>query len=195
METALGKGGKSQANEAKNCNYDSLRFGDEDTLQMKNWNIFPTLETDFDEKTISFNFSNSDKNWFSKQSDDFRDFSGNFRTIDKNQSKEVKNSAEKSKLRELTNYQTRPVCNKKEEIEKCARPPLQKRKNSQESPQKLRPIQEKENQPKAKEYWESNVVTGNNSNADTPKYLDKYQLNEEPVEDSVVIVSFREEET
>lgn len=80
---------------------------------MKNWNIFPTLETDFDEKTISFIFSSSDKNWFSKQSDDFRDFAGNFRTIDKNQGKEVKDSAEKNSLREITNYQTRPVGNKK----------------------------------------------------------------------------------
>lgn len=120
---------------------------------MRNWNIFPTLETEFDEKTISFNFSSSDKNWFSKQSDDFRDYSGNFRTLDKNQSKEGEDSAEKSKLRELTNYQTRPVCNKKEEFEKFPRPPLQKRMNSIESPQKLRPIHDKENQPKAKEYW------------------------------------------
>ena len=50
-------------------------------------------------------------------------------------------------------------------------------------------------QGKSKEYWESNEVTGNNSGVGTPKYLDKYQLSSEKLNDSVVIVSYREGES
>jgi hypothetical protein len=50
-------------------------------------------------------------------------------------------------------------------------------------------------QGKQKEYWESNEVTVNNSGVGTPKYLDKYQQSSEKLNDSVVIVSYREGDT
>jgi hypothetical protein len=83
---------------------ESNTYGEEesDTLILRPWNPTKTFETDFEDKTISFNLSNTDKNWFSKPSDPFDD--DHEPSLDRYQTRPLRPSYSANKgLREITN--------------------------------------------------------------------------------------------
>jgi hypothetical protein len=97
---------------------------------MRGWNGLKTFETDLEDKTISFNLSITDKNWFSKQVDKSENDEDE-QCLDKYKTKPLRSQSysNKTELKDISNYKIQAQINKNREeaaFKKKSKPPLYK---------------------------------------------------------------------